>query len=526
MQVNTGFDDTVKKRKFIFFDWRAYTHTYAKLGVFLMTLVFFAAANYCFAMWNRPDLREASQRGELLSSRLMLALGLLASGLTFVTPMFGERVGVIPYVRFKSYLCAYRLSFVFMLFALVLCVFGWGRYMAMGRMAKLRCGARACPMDCCVMMEALVEDKWGFGDYFRAIDGYVAIEQTRVVAHTKEVHNVTEGDELYVSMMQTRDTAGPRPTMVQVGNTSTAVFFQQEEVTRWAPPPNAPTRYHQIPPPWLTFETRELTDVLQTVTVAPIFQIGEVCLERPPPTNQVCLKRNEIIGFAVKFGTGVCRLIGSTTCTVDWEMMQLKPSYKCDANMKYDQEGQDVNLQRFDSGLCGRIIQPHGQNQVLLREALKRFTADGWAFPSPVSLNPNVLDESTLLLVDVEEDPCISGAEECISHFREVGNAGIALSAISAFLVVLAALLDVYHDFLTRQITLIDQKELNMQRKIRKATEMERLRTLEAMQLEQKLQMEELDAMGKVDVRQNRPAEDDEYARMFAPLPPGAAPPV
>ena len=46
---------------------------------------------------------------------------------------------------------------------------------------------------------------------------------------------------------------------------------------------------------------------------------------------------------------------------------------------------------------------------------------------------------------------------------------------------------------------------------------MERLRTLEAMQLEQKLQMEELDAMGKVDVRQYRPAEDDEYARMCAP---------
>ena len=32
--------------------------------------------------------------------------------------------------------------------------------------------------------------------------------------------------------------------------------------------------------------------------------------------------------------------------------------------------------------------------------------------------------------------------------------------------VVLAALLDVYHDFLVRQITLIDQKELTVQRKV------------------------------------------------------------
>merc|ERR550514_1695477 len=134
----------------------------------------------CAWMWNRPDLREASQKGEILSSRIMLVLGLIASGMTFVTPVFGERVGLIPYIRFKSYLCVYRLAFVFMLFSLILSVFGWGRYMAMGRMSKPRCGARACPMDCCVMMENLVEDEWGFGDYFRAIDGYVAIEQSPV----------------------------------------------------------------------------------------------------------------------------------------------------------------------------------------------------------------------------------------------------------------------------------------------------------------------------------------------------------
>merc|ERR1719487_555752 len=465
-------------------------------------------------MWNRPDLREASQKGEIWSSRLLLVLGALASALTFATPIYGERVGIIPYVRFKSYLCVYRLAFVFMLFSLILDVFGWGRYMAMGRMAKERCGARACPMDCCVMMEHLVEDKWSFGDYFRAIDGYVSLEQSRVVAYTKERHNITDGDELFLSSTALMQTA-PRQTLISAGNNSDAMFFQNQEVPKWSVPPNAPTRYHQIPPPWLTFETRELTDILQTVTVAPIFAIGEVCLERPPPTNQVCLKRNEIIGFAVKFGEGVCRLLGSTTCAVDWEMMQLKPSYKCNPNMKYDQPGQLVNLQRFDSGLCGRIIQPHGQNQLLLREAFKRFRADGWTFASPISMNPNTADESTLLLVDVEEDPCISGAEECVAHFRHVGNACIALSAISAFLVVLAALLDVCHDFLVRQITLIDQKELTVQRKVRKAVEMERLRTLEAMQIEQKLQMEELEAMGKVDTKFNGPAPDDEYARMF-----------
>ena len=58
--------------------------------------------------------------------------------------------------------------------------------------------------------------------------------------------------------------------------------------------------------------------------------------------------------------------------------------------------------------------------------------------------------------------------------------------------------------------------ELRDTAQVRKAVEMERLRTLEAMQIEQKLQMEELDAMGKVDTKFNGPAPDDEYARMCA----------
>lgn len=515
-------DDGLKKRRVLICDWRAYTHTYAKLLVFALTLAFFAGANYCFATWNRPELREASLRGEFVSSRLVLLGGFVCGGGVFSTPILGERVGLIPYTRFKAYLCVYRLAFPVMLIAMVLIAMGWGRLTAMGRMAKARCGARVCPMDCCMMMETLVEDEWGYGDYFRAIDGYVAMEQTRLMAWTAELHNITDGDELYVQSMASSTTnTGPKQTIVN-GSASSVMFFNNEEVPKWKVPANAPTRYHQIPPPWLTIETRALTDVMQTVTVAPIFAIGEVCLERPPPTNQVCLKRNVIIGFAVKFGTGLCRTIGSTTCTVDWEMMQLKPSYKCDANLKYDQDGQPIGMTMFDSGLCGRVVKPYGANQLLLREALKRFVQDGWSFASPISLNPTTVDESELLFIEVEEDPCIGDAEGCIKHFRDVGNAGIALSAIAAVLVVLAALIDVYHDFLVRQISLIDQKEINLQRRVRKALDMERLRTLEAMHVEQQIQMRELDEMAKPDALKEKQA-NDEYARMFAPLPPGSA---
>ena len=50
---------------------------------------------------------------------------------------------------------------------------------------------------------------------------------------------------------------------------------------------------------------------------------------------------------------------------------------------------------------------------------------------------------------------------------------------------------------------------------MRKALDMERLRTLEAMHLEQQLQMRELDEMAKPDALKEKQA-NDEYARMCA----------
>merc|ERR1719353_1949651 len=92
---------------------------------------------------------------------------------------------------------------------------------------------------------------------------------------------------------------------------------------------NLPTQYHQIPPPWLTIETKPFTDVERTVTLAPVFAEGENCLERPPPTNRVCYERNKILAFALLPSPGVCRQMGSITCKVDWETLQVRPSYGC-----------------------------------------------------------------------------------------------------------------------------------------------------------------------------------------------------
>jgi len=334
------------------------------------------------------------------------------------------------------------------------------------------------------------------------------------VAYTKELHKLREGDELYEPEGNPLFTPKKRTV-----NTTQSTWEQPGDAPRWKPEPNAATKYHQIPPPWLTIKAEPLEDILQTVTVAPIFREGAVCLARPPPTNRVCLQKNAIIGFAVKFSDGLCRAMRSTTCTVDWDTMLIQPSYKCGKRLEYFDDGE------FESGVCGRVVDPQGGRAVLLREAFKRFGADGWSFPSPVALSPLVKKESEVVLMDVEEDPCISDAEGCREQFQQLGSFGAALGGIAAALIVATAGMDVYHDYLIRQITLIDLKELEIQRKVRRAMDADKLRTLEALQYEQSAQMMELEKMGR-ETELPQQKDKDLMSQMLAPLPPGAVAPV
>lgn len=512
--------DGLPKRKYIIFDWRAYTHTYAKIFTFLLTLGFFGGAYICFSIWASPEFRLAYQMGAVPSSREVLLGGLLATCLLFFTGYYGERVGLIPYSRFKAYLCIYRLSFFVMLAALVLAFLGYGQLSAMGNKAKDRCYSRACPRACCTEFSDLHTDGAGFGDWFRTIDGYVALEQSRTVAYTQELHRLREGDELY----QPEQEALVFESTARIVNVSAGITaFGQPDDAKIEHDPNAPTRYHQIPPPWITIDVIPLKDVLQTVTAAPIFARGEVCLERPPPTNQVCLKRNTVIGLAVKFSAGFCREIGSTTCQVDWDMMQIKPSYRCDPKLEYVSPGSE---DRYASGTCGRVLDPQGSQAVLLREVLKRLYADGWSFGSPVSQNPVTLDTTKIKVVDVEEDPCISGAEGCIARFNSLGTASMACAILAAVMVVFTMGADVFHDYLMRQIQLIDLKEMELQRKVRRAVEADKLRTLETMHMEQSLQMADLEAMAKEADDTVEKKKQEAQNSMFQPLQPGAVAPV
>jgi len=212
-----------------------------------------------------------------------------------------------------------------------------------------------------------------------------------------------------------------------------------------------------------------LIDIAGTVTIAPIFSVGEPCLLRPPPSNKLCVERNKPVGFAVQFSEGFCRDVGSLICDVDWEVMQLTPSYQCHPRAAmYQNIDSD-----YDYGICGRIVEPKGEQDLLVREAMKRIVEDGWT-----------VDDENMIFVDVRPDPCVSGAEDCIAEYSAIGHFGAFLAAVAAFCVIFPCGIVASHDYLLHQITLLDKRELDHHRKVRRAQEADKVRANEAMQFE------------------------------------------
>lgn len=486
-----------KKKEKSGFSLQAYKPTFFKALVFIGTGAAFFGANYCYAIWNMPSHRYAG------TSPWILAGGIASTFLLFSIPYIGERFGVIPYIRYKSYLCFYRSAFFFMLPALALVILGWGRLNAMGTQASTDFVGG-------VRFEEIMDQGSVPGDYFRAVNGYVSLEQTRILVRTLFLHPISQGDEIYeipgVDISK-------RATGTIQSNLSTDWFAEDESGPTEAPRvPNAPTQYHQLPPPWLTFDTPEMVDVLSTVTVAPAFEVGEACLERPPPTTKVCFERNKIRAFALKFSDGLCRSFGSVTCPVDWESLQIQPSYMC----HHESQWSDNYERDYQLGLCGRVVQPQGEELVMVKEAMRRFAEDGWTY-----------DADKVFYIDVSNDTCISEAEKCEDDYRFLGTLGLVCSGIAFFLVVLSWGFDIYHDWLLRQLQILDEKELTQNRMVRRSLEADHLRQIEAMRFEQAVQVEELEKMfhEQANAEKGLSSSKGPPKSMFDPLP-GSVPPV
>jgi hypothetical protein len=323
------------------------------------------------------------------------------------------------------------------------------------------------------------------------------------MAYTRGLHDVRDGDELYEPEYKTQGIGGTNATQ--------SWSAEAEGLTTPVPrEPNLPTQYHQIPPPWLTIETKPFNDVERTVTLAPVFSEGENCLERPPPTNRVCYERNKIQAFALKSSPGFCRQMGSITCNVDWETLQVRPSYQCAPERQDPSKYPNVETE-FKTGLCARIIMPQGIDLVLVNHGLKRFKQDGWEVKE---------DIQGIMYIDVSHDACIAQEEQCRQDYEYIGFLGAVSAGIGIALVVLSCGMDVHHDYLMRQLMFLDEKELRGTRMIRHQLEADKLRQMELAKYEQTMRLEELhntlQAQTKVTGNQQEaPAQDG----MFKPLP-------
>jgi hypothetical protein len=250
--------------------------------------------------------------------------------------------------------------------------------------------------------------------------------------------------------------------------------------------------------------------------LAPVFAEGENCLERPPPTNRVCYERNKILAFALKTSPGFCRQMGSITCNVDWENLQVHPSYGCAPEKQDPRKYPNVETD-FATGLCARIVIPQGVDLVLVSHGLKRFIADGWEVPE---------DITSIMYIDVSYDACIAKEEQCRTDYNNVGYVGAVSAGIGILLVVLSFLADFAQDYFMRQLMFLDEKELRGTRMIRHQLEADKLRQMELAKFEQTMRLEELhntlQAQTKIDTKtQEAPAQDG----MFKPLP-GSVQPV
>jgi hypothetical protein len=211
--------------------------------------------------------------------------------------------------------------------------------------------------------------------------------------------------------------------------------------------------------------------------------------------------------------------MGSITCKVDWETLQVRPSYQCSDYNNDPTRFPNVE-QDFATGLCARIILPQGIDLVLVHHGLKRFKADGWEVPE---------DINEIMYLDVSNDTCISEEEQCREQYDTIGFVGALSAGVGITLVVLSCGMDVHHDYLMRQLMFLDEKELRGTRMIRHQLEADKLRQMEVAKYEQTMRLEELhntlQAQTKVDIKKpgdnQAPAQDG----MFKPLP-GSVPPV
>jgi len=342
------------------------------LTVFVM-VVNFIGLLACAVSWNAPD------RWLNAEAIPILILGfLLLTSLYTATPALAQLAGLMPSstgVDWKPYLVFYRLAYFCSVPALVFMYIGPGGRESHG------------------FPEGDVEDisltelTRGSYKYFRANDGFVALNLTKGITETLErgEHNVN-----VPRMSRFRD--------AQIVN-NREPFSNEVEPT--------------VPPGFQ-----------ETYRIAPVFLSWAPCVTRYR-ISAGCLKQNEVAGWAIATSRAACTTFRMVSCRV--QDPQLEPTYRCATNPIAGSSYADPI-----QGLCGRsTIPPSDEVQ---DEPSALLLLDGW----PESSLPN----STHGWYDVWPDDCIADINECEQRWTMYEQVGLSLCGLTILLAVVPLAID------------------------------------------------------------------------------------
>ena len=346
---------------------RTLNSTLGRALTIFVTVVNFIVLLWMTTIWNSPQMWLSGQALPvatltfLVGTHFYTAVPVLAGYSGLMVPETG--------VDWKIYFVLYRMCYFTSVPSVVLMYFGPGERLAFGESEG---GLEDI---------SLTELTLGSYKYFRAFDGFVALNLTKGITETleKTVHNRN-----VPRLSRYRD--------AEIVN-NREPFSNEEEPT--------------VPPGFM-----------ETYRIAPVFLQWAPCTTRYR-ISAGCLNQNQVVGWAVATSRALCTNLRMVSCRVQNPL--LEPVYRCSTNATKGRE-----FKGTINGLCGRSIP--APNPQVIDELSALLLLDGW----PESRLPNASHG----WYDVWPEPCVSNAEACNQHWSLLESLGSWIMFI-AFLLLL-----------------------------------------------------------------------------------------
>mmetsp|Transcript_98901 Transcript_98901/g.176207 ORF Transcript_98901/g.176207 Transcript_98901/m.176207 type:complete len:481 (-) Transcript_98901:34-1476(-) len=356
---------------------RTMNSTLGRSFTILFTMINFAVLIQLIIVWNSPAAWLSGEAVFMGSGVLLFSTNLYG-----FMPAMARTAGLMPIntgVDWKPYFIFYRMSFFTSVPAAVMMWMGPGARNSFGE------------------FEGGIEDistrdlTQGSYKYFRAYDGFVALNLTKGITET---------------LLRTDHSENvPRKSRYRDAEVVNNYEPYSDEVQPTVPP-----------------------GFQETYRIAPVFPEWAPCTTRYRISGS-CLKENQVVGWALATARSACTNFRAVSCRKQQPL--LDPYYHCATDSV--RGAQDTGV---ITGLCGRSVPPPSAEVIDELNAL--LLLDGWPLAS--------LANSSHGWYDVWMNDCIGGYDECEKQWSLYELLGMILIGLTAVLAVLPIFVDCYFD--------------------------------------------------------------------------------